>query len=236
MTSKTGARILLIFVLLCIFETAAGQNEDILYTKAVFSYDCTLLRAEYGEIPSETDCLFNGALIDVNGNNTPDEQDTERLDITEDFGRRNRLNRYHSGIDISVTDNSRITGNAVFSPVSGVIAAYGYANDGYGYRVVVYNSGYYYIFAHLYGSRMESARLVYIGKEIQPGDIVGYYGGCENRTNGVCPPEYNGSSTGEHLHFEVRKCGEDSCAAVQDPIADPLAADGTVCKWYSRRE
>ncbi|MEM6453184.1 MAG: M23 family metallopeptidase [Cyanobacteria bacterium P01_D01_bin.105] len=98
----------------------------------------------------------------------------------------------HTGDDIAVG-----TGNEVVASDSGVIEYYtqGGGFSGYGWMLIVkHGSGLETWYAHL------SERLVPDGSKVNQGDVIGLSGGAA----GVIG---SGTSTGPHLHFEVRQDG-----------------------------
>jgi murein DD-endopeptidase MepM/ murein hydrolase activator NlpD len=96
---------------------------------------------------------------------------------------------YHEGIDISVPE-----GTPIRAAASGTVIMASY-NGGYGnYTCVDHGSGLSTCYAHQSGFAVAS------GQSVDQGDIIGYSGN-------------TGSSTGPHLHFEVRVNG-----TAQDPM------------------
>ncbi len=96
---------------------------------------------------------------------------------------------YHEGIDISVPE-----GTPIRAAASGTVIMASY-NGGYGnYTCVDHGSGLSTCYAH------QSGFAVSAGQSVDQGQIIGYSGN-------------TGSSTGPHLHFEVRING-----AAQDPM------------------
>jgi murein DD-endopeptidase MepM/ murein hydrolase activator NlpD len=95
-----------------------------------------------------------------------------------------KVEKFHSGMDFTAPVGTEIhaTGNGV------VVKVEPYGN-GYGNNVVI-NHGYGYetVYAHM------SKFAVHVGQKIQRGDLLGYVGN-------------TGTSTGPHLHYEVRKNG-----------------------------
>jgi murein DD-endopeptidase MepM/ murein hydrolase activator NlpD len=101
--------------------------------------------------------------------------------VTSPFGMR--WGRMHEGIDISVPE-----GTPVHAAASGrvIIAAY---TGGYGnYTCIDHGGGLSTCYAH------QSSFAVSSGQSVQQGQVIGYSGN-------------TGSSTGPHLHFEVRVNG-----------------------------
>ncbi|PIU40468.1 MAG: hypothetical protein COT00_01575 [Candidatus Omnitrophica bacterium CG07_land_8_20_14_0_80_50_8] len=107
--------------------------------------------------------------------------------ITSSFGYRlspfSSKSEFHSGIDISCS-----TGTQVLAPADGTVSYIGY-NDGYG-RFLELDHGYGIttIYGHL--SRTE----VVLGKKVPRGHIIAHTGS-------------SGTTTGPHLHYEVRLHG-----------------------------
>ncbi len=95
-----------------------------------------------------------------------------------------KTEKMHTGMDFTASIGTEIhaTGNGVVEKVE----PYG---KGYGNNVVI-NHGYGYetVYAHM------SKFAVHVGQKISRGDLVGYVGN-------------TGTSTGPHLHYEVRKNG-----------------------------
>lgn len=89
----------------------------------------------------------------------------------------------HGGIDIPAP-----RGTSILSAKSGIVVTSGY-NSSYGnYVVVSHGGGASTLYAHM------SSRAVAVGDNVSQGQVVGYVGS-------------TGSSTGNHLHFEVRVNG-----------------------------
>jgi len=109
---------------------------------------------------------------------------------TSCFGWRNQY--FHSGIDFSVT-----SGNKVFAAASGVVERAEYY-DGYGNAIIIRHNLNGETFYTLYGHLKCEGFLVKPGDVVQQGQLIGYSGG-----NDDC----KGTSTGAHLHFEIRKNG-----------------------------
>lgn len=110
--------------------------------------------------------------------------------ITSDYGhRRNPFGGYggefHAGVDFKgeIGEHVMATGDGIVEKAEW----YG----GYGNCVIVkHNSGYESLYGHL------SKINVFTGKEVKAGDIIGFIGS-------------TGRSTGPHLHYEIRKEGQD---------------------------
>ena len=115
--------------------------------------------------------------------------------ITSEFGKIRHLSfdngqqspswgKKHGGVDFGVQE-----GTPVYAVMDGVVEPTGYDAPGFGHYIKTSNAdGAENFFGHL------SRKLVEGGTKVKAGDIVGYSGN-------------SGSSTGPHLHFEVRKGG-----------------------------
>ncbi len=91
---------------------------------------------------------------------------------------------FHYGIDIA-----NQAGTPVYATAKGRVGKIDF-DSGYGKRIlIVHDSGYETVYAHLY------SYLVRVGDEIGKGQIIGLMGS-------------TGLSTGPHLHYEVRKATE----------------------------
>jgi murein DD-endopeptidase MepM/ murein hydrolase activator NlpD len=107
--------------------------------------------------------------------------------VTSHFGNRlspfSGIEKFHEGIDIAAQ-----TGTPVAAPADGVVIKAGFGT-GYGNMVEIsHGYGFKTVFAH--NSRLN----VKAGQRIRRGDIIAYVGD-------------SGSSTGPHLHYEVRLNG-----------------------------
>lgn len=102
--------------------------------------------------------------------------------ITSGYGPR--WGRAHEGIDYGVP-----VGTPVYAAASGTVQARAGYNGGYGNLIVIkHSAGVETRYAHL--SRIS----VSTGEHVNQGDLIGYSGN-------------TGSSTGPHLHFEIRQNG-----------------------------
>ncbi len=107
--------------------------------------------------------------------------------VTSPFGNRTSpfsgILKFHEGIDIAAQ-----TGTPIMAPADGVVIAAGF-HTGYGNMVELsHGYGIKTIFAH--NSRLN----VKAGQRVKRGDVISYLGD-------------SGSSTGPHLHYEVRLNG-----------------------------
>ena len=107
---------------------------------------------------------------------------TNRL-VTSNFGAR--WGRQHKGIDVKV-----YIGDTIRAAFSGKIRVVRYEARGYGkYVVIRHYNGLETIYGHM------SKQLVTENQEVRAGDPIGLGGN-------------TGRSTGSHLHFETRLCGD----------------------------
>lgn len=92
--------------------------------------------------------------------------------------------RIHKGIDIAANE-----GTEIYAADAGTVIASGWNAGGYGYMVMVdHGNGYQTLYAHC------SSLTVHTGESVLAGEIIARVGS-------------TGSSTGNHLHFEVRHDG-----------------------------
>ena len=105
--------------------------------------------------------------------------------ITSRFGSNESIRDHtHKGLDISAPNGTPIKASA-----SGTVTYSGNANDGYGYYVIIsHGNGVTTLYAHC------SQLLVSKGQKVSKGEVIAKVGS-------------TGNSTGNHLHFEVRKNG-----------------------------
>ena len=110
-------------------------------------------------------------------------------ELTSSFGMRKhpilRKIKMHTGVDIGASKNS-----SIIAANKGTVIMSQYDNSGgYGRMVVIdHGGGITTLYAHA------SKLLVSVGKEVKAGDVIAKVGS-------------TGLSTGNHLHFEVRKNG-----------------------------
>ncbi|ERP31611.1 M23 family metallopeptidase [Chitinivibrio alkaliphilus] len=129
-------------------------------------------------------------------NEIPSVWPVRRNRITSPYGRRTHpvtgRRSFHDGIDIAGS-----IGDSIIAPADGIVTYVG-RMDGYGKTIEIRhrNSGYYTRYAHLSGFNTQRGNIV------RRGDLIGFVGN-------------TGTSTGPHLHYEVRR-GE-RWGATQNP-------------------
>lgn len=104
--------------------------------------------------------------------------------ITSQFGKDilKGKERWHNGIDIGIP-----IGTPIYAVADGTVKVVKNDQNGYGLYIVVDHGKYGSLYAHL--SKFNCK----IGQSIKAGDLIAYSGN-------------SGSSTGPHLHFEIRDC------------------------------
>jgi murein DD-endopeptidase MepM/ murein hydrolase activator NlpD len=103
--------------------------------------------------------------------------------ITSPFGPRNEI--FHSGIDIKLQ-----TGDTVRAVLNGVVRVVSVDRGGYGKLIIIkHDRGLETLYAHL------SKCIITQNTTVSAGDVIGLGGN-------------TGHSSGSHLHFEIRHCGE----------------------------
>lgn len=104
---------------------------------------------------------------------------THKAPLGSKYGVRDH--RLHRGVDVSV-----IRDEPVVAAFPGKVSVSKYNPGGYGHYVLIdHENGLSTLYGHL------SERLVKVGEQVYPGDIVGLAGN-------------TGKSSGAHLHFEIR--------------------------------
>jgi murein DD-endopeptidase MepM/ murein hydrolase activator NlpD len=109
---------------------------------------------------------------------------------SSDYGfRRNPFGgvstEFHAGIDLKGAP-----GDPIYATGDGIVSRCDFYG-GYGNAVVIdHKSGYQSLYGHLSGVNVTD------GQQVKAGDIIGFLGS-------------TGRSTGPHLHYEIRKNGED---------------------------
>lgn len=119
--------------------------------------------------------------------------------VTSVYGQRKSSlgNEFHRGIDISANK-----GSSIKSPISGRVVNVGSDVAGYGnYAMIQDAKGYNHLFAHMNGPSRYS-----VGSSVGYGDSIGEVG-------------TSGRSTGDHLHYEIRRTGNKYSAI------DPMTYD-----------
>lgn len=184
------------------YEDLVGEYEE----KTVITHDATTSSYWWPVGSKET--------VELNGK-TFAQGDPETLTITSNYGYRpdpfgTGSTTFHSGLDIA----GGSTGN-VIAAKSGVVVyptAQSVTNcpssntvsdcgAGYGnYVIIQHSDGNYTLYAHLY----QDSILVKAGENVEQGQVIGKMGS-------------SGSSTGTHLHFEVRE-GVNSIKSAVNPL------------------
>ncbi len=164
----------------------------------------------------------------------------EKTSVSSNFGLRThpisgKVNSNHTGIDIPGDLNST---NVIASKdgvvvkstkADGIVCKDGgdkSCGGGYGNHIIIQHvDGNYTLYAHL----AEGSITVELGDSVKQGQVIAKVG-------------HSGSSTGPHLHFEVRVGGNDS-SSVQDPLnfvsADnprPSGTNSKVLEWIGNME
>jgi murein DD-endopeptidase MepM/ murein hydrolase activator NlpD len=117
-----------------------------------------------------------------------------RQRVSSQYGYRTDPNNpkerhHHGGIDYAMP-----VGSPVLAAADGVVDQVTTQPNGarsYGHYVVIKHAGFYTYYAHL------SKSTVKVGQEVRQGQLIAYSGGKKGAWG-------SGSSTGPHLHFEVR--------------------------------
>ena len=135
-----------------------------------------------------------------------------------------RDGRAHTGIDWATNHE---LGRSVWTPFGGKITYAGW-NYYLGWTVVIENDGWQVILGHLCcgSSGIGSAPTGPSGITVSKGDIL--QAGSVVGTSGT-----TGSSTGPHLHFEVRKCDQEGQCRVMNPNTVLLPGQNKLCAWES---
>lgn len=130
-----------------------------------------------------------------------------KLLVTSPFGAMRKLSHYkrariHHGLDISIP-----VGTPIYSPVAGS-ATVKFNKGGGGLYIQIISNGFCYWFMHLSRSGLGKVGTT---KSVTEGQIIGYSGGAKGNPN-------SGSSTGPHLHFEVRRKPYNTGSSSINPI------------------
>lgn len=178
-----------------------------------------------------TETSENSGAIMASGN-------PESTSITSGYGPRTHPitgeeGKKHNGVDIggtkATTNVIAAMSGRIYSVTTGCAEGYTSCGGGYGNHVIIeHDDGNYTIYAHMY----ENSIIVNQGDSINQGQVIGKVGN-------------TGSSSGAHLHFEVRVGGSDSNSS-QDPLnfvkaEEPRSGGGTCSsgegiKWLSALE
>ncbi len=112
---------------------------------------------------------------------------TDSVKVNSPFGTRKLLSvDYHNGIDIGPVVSGK-DGDNIYSVADGTVRVSKVDPTGYGNYVVIEHSNFCTLYAHL--QKLE----VKVGQRVKAGEIIGHMGN-------------TGTSTGVHLHFEIRDC------------------------------
>lgn len=160
-----------------------GQDTGNASTTNVEPYQNPLEKA-LGKLQTAVSNSFNKSI-----GNGPGSWFTKTLNgkITSGYGQRKTSlgSEYHKGIDIGAQK-----GQPIISPIDGQVVASGNDVAGYGnYAVIKDSSGNNHLFAH-----MNKPTGYGVGTTISKNSIIGEVGS-------------TGKSTGDHLHYEIRKSG-----------------------------
>lgn len=117
----------------------------------------------------------------------------EICSISSPFGPRDigsAHSKFHKGIDIRPKVRG-VQGDALFAVEDGTVRFAGINSGGtecgYGFYIIVEHPGFCTLYGHIRSLEVKA------GQRVKVGDIVAHMGN-------------TGSSTGAHLHFEVRRC------------------------------
>lgn len=105
------------------------------------------------------------------------------------------------------TDFSAATGTPIHAVAAGTILVSKMDPDGYGNYVVIDHGSYYTLYAHMVAPGTNT------GVNVPAGAVIGRVGS-------------TGSSTGPHLHFEIREGGQDFWSSTTRDPMDYLDSDG----------
>jgi hypothetical protein len=141
--------------------------------------------------------------------------------FTSCFGWRTK-SYFHSGIDLGI-----VHGSPIYAIQSGKVVRVGYDKDGFGNFLIIEHEingeKYYSLYGHLECSGVK----VQNGQYVEAGDIIGYSGGDD---------ECKGTSTGAHLHFEIRKGSNDVTNSVNPCLyiknCGDCSSTATTCQRY----
>lgn len=112
---------------------------------------------------------------------------TDSVRVTSNFGPRKLLNmNYHNGIDIGPLSQDK-QGDNIYAINDGTVRVSKVDSTGYGNYIVIDHGTWCSLYAHLQTLEVK------VGQRVKTGEIVGHMGN-------------TGTSTGVHLHFEIRDC------------------------------
>lgn len=127
--------------------------------------------------------------------------------ITSPFGQRispiTKKSSYHSGIDIGAQE-----GSLIYSASNGIISFIGF-NGANGYSIHINSGTTKFIYGHV-----SPKYIVSVGNNINVGQIIGNVGPkyvpatSNNPYTDSTGKSTNGSTTGPHLHFAIKKDGK----------------------------
>ena len=141
--------------------------------------------------------------------------------VTDKYGTYRSSTYRHSGIDYGTNHTN---GHPVITPMGGQVVYTG-NYGGWGYTVAIENNGHQVLLTHAQDINVE------VGDIVSAGDVVMLSGGGAG-------DDRDGSSTGSHLHYEVRVCSQDSSGGVSCKAHDPtntlLPGQTQICDWYSQ--
>jgi len=166
---------------------------------------------------------YNGAESFICGNLAPDGVTY----ISDVFGTPRTPTYNHSGIDIAIFGQN----HPVQTPMVGKVVFAG-PYGGWGYSIIIENNGYQVLLSHasemfLNGSIVQPEQIV--GQIVQAGDVVMLSGGANKDWR-------DGSSSGSHIHFEIRQCSPETkeCNRAIDPMKALLPGQTQLCNWYQQ--
>jgi len=166
---------------------------------------------------------YNGAESFICGNLAPDGVTY----ISDVFGTPRTPTYNHSGIDIAIFGQN----HPVQTPMGGKVVFAG-PYGGWGYSIIIENNGYQVLLSHasemmLNGSIVQPEQIV--GQIVQAGDVVMLSGGANKDWR-------DGSSSGSHIHFEIRQCSPETkeCSRAIDPMKALLPGQTQMCNWYQQ--
>ncbi len=135
-----------------------------------------------------------------------------------------RGGRAHTGIDWATNHEQ---GRLVWTPYGGKVTYAGW-NYYLGWTVVIENDGWQVILGHMCcgPSGKGNAPTGSSSISVVGGDVIG--AGAVVGKSGT-----TGSSTGPHLHFEVRRCDAGDRCRVMNPNAVVLPGQDGICAWES---